>query len=405
MAHTLSRTESRNVTFLAPDFPVFWERADGCLVTDVDGNTFLDMTAAFGVASVGHGHSFVRRAVHSQTERLLHGMGDVHPSRQKVKLCRLLTRLSPIPDTRVYLAQNGSDAIEYALKTCLLATGRRGVLAFDGGYHGLGYGALDVTSRADFRVPFDAQLGHFSTRLPYGCPLEDIEHTLQTGTFGAALVEPIQGRGGINVPPPGWLAGLKEACVRHGTLLVLDEIFTGLGRTGDWFACQREGVIPDVLCVGKALGGGLPLSACLASRVVMSAWPVSHGEALHTSTFGGNPLACASARAALIVLRRERLTKRARAMGALLHSSLQALCDKYPDRARSVRGRGLMLGWELSSPAAALSLMKAALRAGLLLLPAGDGSVLEFVPPLTITPAQIAWCAAALDGLLARSPQ
>ena len=401
LARRLRRAESPNVTYLAPDFPVFWEEARGCLVTDVDGNRFLDVTAAFGVASVGHSHPRVVAAVRAQAEKLLHGMGDVHPSEVKVRLCERIAALVPLPDAQVILGQNGGDAVEAALKTAMLATGRPGVLAFEGGYHGLTYGALDVTARADFRAPFRQQLGGFTQHLPYGCPVERVQAHLAAYAPGAVLAEPIQGRGGIVVPPPGWLRGLRDVCSQTDTLLILDEIFTGWGRTGAWFACDHEGVVPDILCVGKAMGGGLPLSACVASAGLMAAWGESTGEALHTSTFLGNPLACAAALAALDVLEEEDLPARAVRMGAVLADGLRALQSEFPEQIASVRGRGLMLGLEFDTPGRALPLVPAALREGLILLPAGDGRVLEFVPPLVIEAAQIAWCLATLRRLLA----
>jgi len=400
LAQRLRRAESPNVTFLAPDFPVFWEEARGCLVTDVDGNRFLDVTSAFGVASVGHGHPRVVAAVRAQAEKLLHGMGDVHPSEVKVRLCERVRRLVPIPDAQVILGQNGGDAVEAALKTAMLATSRPGVLAFEGGYHGLTYGALDVTARADFRAPFRSQLGGFTRHLPYGCPLEQVRAYLMEHAPGAVLAEPIQGRGGIVVPPPGWLRGLRDLCSETNTLLILDEIFTGWGRTGEWFACSHEDVIPDILCVGKAMGGGLPLSACVASAGLMAAWGESTGEALHTSTFLGNPLACAAALAALDVLEEEALPARAARMGAVFIEGLRALQAEFPEQVVDVRGRGLMLGLAFDAPHRALPLVPAALREGLILLPAGDGSVLEFVPPIVIEEEQIAWCLETLRRLL-----
>ena len=400
LAGRLRRVESPNVTYIAPDFPVFWDRAEGCLVWDVDGNCFLDVTSAFGVASVGHSHPRVVAAIQAQADKLLHGMGDVHPSEVKVRLCERISQLVPLPDAQVILGQNGGDAIEAALKTTLLATGRPGVLAFEGGYHGLTYGALDVTARADFRAPFQAQLGGFTRHLPYGCPLEQVRAHLAAHQPGAVLTEPIQGRGGIVVPPPGWLRGLSQICAETHTLLILDEIFTGWGRTGEWFACQHEGVTPDILCVGKAMGGGLPISACVASAPLMSVWGESTGEALHTSTFLGNPLACAAALAALDVLEEERLPARAASEGLAFAAGLRELAALFPAHIADVRGLGLMLGLEMASPTLALSLVPAALRAGLILLPAGDGRVLEFVPPLVITPEQRVWCLETLRELL-----
>jgi 4-aminobutyrate aminotransferase-like enzyme len=403
LAQRLRRVESPNVTYIAPDFPVFWEEALGCLVTDVDGNRFLDITSAFGVASVGHSHPRVVAAVHAQADKLLHGMGDVHPSEVKVRLCERIAALVPLPHAQVILGLNGGDAVEAALKTAMLATQRPGILAFEGGYHGLTYGALDVTARADFRIPFLPQMGGFTQHLPYGCPLEQIHAHLKSHTPGAVLTEPIQGRGGIIVPPPGWLHGLRELCDETNTLLILDEIFTGWGRTGEWFACESEGVIPDILCVGKAMGGGLPLSACVASRELMAVWGESTGEALHTSTFLGNPLACAGAVAALGVLEDEELPAQAAAKGRLFYEGLCGLQAEFPEQIAQVRGRGLMLGLEFDTPGRALALVPMALQAGLIVLPAGDGRVLEFVPPLVITASQIDWCLETLRQLMGLS--
>ena len=395
--------ESPNVTYLATDFPVFWDHATGCLVTDVDGNRFLDVTSAFGVVGVGHNHPHVVAAVQSQATKLLHGMGDVHPSEVKVRLCERIAGLVPLPQAQAILGQNGGDAVEAALKTAMLATGRPGVLAFENGYHGLTYGALDVTARADFRRPFQAQLGGFTRHLPFGCSLASVRGHLETHCPGAVLAEPIQGRGGIVVPPPGWLRGLRELCTETGTLLILDEIFTGWGRTGKWFAFQHEDMLPDILCVGKAMGGGLPISACVASAELMSVWGVSTGEALHTSTFLGNPLACAAALAALDILEEENLPNRAEIQGKVFVKGLCGLQSEFPDLITEVRGRGLMLGIEMASPAVALLLVPAALRAGLIILPAGDGRVLEFVPPMVISSGQIDWCVATMRTLLAET--
>lgn len=399
-ARALERCESPNITYVSADFPVFWDSAAGSLVRDVDGNTFLDVASAFGVAAVGHGHPKVVQAVQAQAAKLLHGMGDVHPSAVKVALCERIAQMVPVPDAQIILGQNGADAVEAALKTAMLTTGRTRVLAFDGGYHGLSYGALTVTSRGDFRAPFQRQLGHFAQHLPYGCNLSQIEALLAQGEIGAVIAEPIQGRGGIVVPPTGWLAGIHTLCSQHGSLLILDEIFTGWGRTGDWFACQYEGVVPDILCIGKAMGGGLPISACVASALVMSAWPKSEGEALHTSTFLGNPLACAAALATIAVLEEERLPERARQIGIHFRELLQELRNRHPAAVRAVRGRGLMLGLEFASPELSLALVPKALQRGLIILPAGDGRVLEFVPPLLIQEHQIRWCVETLGDLL-----
>ena len=385
LAAELRQYESSNVTYIADDFPIFWSSAQGTKVTDVDGNHFLDFTSAFGVASIGHTHPAVVAAIKSQAEQLIHGMGDVHPSSMKVKLLERIAKLSPIQDPRIILSQNGADAVESALKTAAIATGRSKVLAFKGGYHGLSYGALETTHRQDFKEPFKAQLGGFAQHLPYGCSLETVDAALAAEDYAAVLVEPIQGRGGIICPPEGWIMGLLTACRKHGALLVLDEIFTGWGRTGELFACIHESVEPDILCIGKAMGGGLPISACVASKSIMDKWGASTGEALHTSTFLGNPLSCAAAVAAIDVIIGDNLARAAKDNGKYLKTKLYALQDDFPNTIQEIRGRGLMLGIQLSSRSLALDLVTNVLRKGLIVLPAGDGSVIELIPPLIVS--------------------
>jgi 4-aminobutyrate aminotransferase-like enzyme len=405
-ARRLRQVESRNVTFLGPDFPVFWERAQGAMVQDADGNVYLDLTGAFGVAVAGHAHPRITAAITEQAGRLAHGMGDVHPPTRKVELLEALARILPWGDeSRSTLANSGSEAVEVALKTALLATGRPGVVAFQGGYHGLTVGSLAVTEREDFRSPFRPRLYPGVTFVPFPATAEEVDAeaalralagALGDGTegeshpIGAVIVEPIQGRGGVRVPPPGFLVEVARRTRAAGALLIFDEIFTGLGRTGRTFALEHEGVVPDLLCVGKALGGGLPLSACAGAREVMEAWPSSAGEALHTSTFLGHPLACASAMAFLRVLEEEGLTGWAAEAGPRFQAQLEGELHSIPG-VREVRGRGMFLGIELTGKAAGVRVAEAALRRGLLVLPAGPvGEVVELSPPLVLTEDQLA---------------
>jgi 4-aminobutyrate aminotransferase/(S)-3-amino-2-methylpropionate transaminase len=401
LAAELHHWESRNVTFIDSEgrFPVFWESAQDCLVTDVDENVFLDLTAAFGVAAVGHTNPRVAAAIADQAGRLIHGMGDVHPTRLKVELARKIVEHTPGDLGGVIFGSNGGDAVEAALKTARLSTGKSGVIAFEGGYHGLTYGALAVTSRADFRDPFAGQVPTFTRHLPYG---SDVEAALKQGadTIGAVIVEPIQGRGGIVEPPPGWLAELSRLCRHYGVLLIADEIFTGWGRTGDWFACSRENVVPDILCIGKAMGGGFPISACVARPDVMAAWGVSTGEALHTSTFLGSPLGCAAALAAIHEMETRNLPERARVIGEYFKERLRGLMAEHSDTIIEVRGRGLMIGLRFGQREIALDLVYKLLQRGLIVLPAGAGDILEFVPPLIIEKEQIDFSVSAIDAVL-----
>ncbi len=390
LAARLARVESRNATALDP-VPIFWERAQHANLWDVDGNRLVDLTAAFGVANVGHAHPEVVHAVAQQAETLLHGMGDVHPARVKVELLEQLAAIYPrggaseAPAVRGLLSSSGSDAVETALKTAMLATGRAGVLAFEGAYHGLSFGALDCTWRADFKTPFAARLPAATRFARYG-DLEDVRRVAaQPGeAIGAVLVEPVQGRGGERVPPEGFLTGLRRLCDERGWLLIADEIYTGLGRTGARFACDHEGVVPDLLCIGKGLASGMPLSACLGLATCFDAWPRSSGEALHTQTFLGHPASCAAALASLAVSERWALPARAKALGATVLARLRAALASAP-AVVDVRGRGLMIGIECARPEIAHVATQALLERGYVLLPSGpEGRVLSLTPPLTI---------------------
>jgi 4-aminobutyrate aminotransferase-like enzyme/MOSC domain-containing protein YiiM len=390
LAARLARVESRNVTCLDPA-PIFWERASFANLWDVDGNRFVDLTAAFGVANVGHAHPEVVGAISSQAEALLHGMGDVHPPRVKVELLEQLSKLYPrgvarqAPDVRCVLSSSGSDAVETAIKTALLATGRPGILAFEGAYHGLSLGALDCTWRSDFREPFRARLPGETRFAPYG-DLDHLERIARDSAeeIGAVLVEPVQGRGGERVPPPGFMRGLRALCDKRGWLLIADEIYTGFGRTGAIFACDHEAVVPDLLCVGKGLASGMPISACMGLKEVFDAWPRSEGEALHTQTFLGHPASCAAAIASLAVAERWQLADRSRRLGRDVLEHLRARLTDI-ETVWEVRGLGLMIGIECSSADVSLAASAALLERGYVLLPSGDGGrVLSLTPPLTI---------------------
>lgn len=401
LAERLSRVEARNVTSLRP-VPPFWTEAAGATVVDADGNRYLDFTGAFGVALAGHRHPRVIERIRAQADRLVHGMGDVHPPAIKVEFLEALAEMMPWPESRTILGITGSDAIEAALKTAQLATGRTGIVAFAGSYHGTTLGALAATHREHFRRPFAERLADHVRFAPFpssadtaGRALEAIE-TLLAGwgpvEVAAVVVEPIQGRAGVRVPPPGFLADLAERTRTAGALFIADEVFTGMGRTGDLFAFEPDAIRPDLICLGKALGGGMPLSACCGSREVMDAWPPSSGEAIHTSTFLGHPLSCAGGLSFLELLRSEDLAGRAKHLGALARDYLAANLG-VDDGVADVRGRGLMLGVELegargASRAAAVA--DRARRRGLIVLPAGEwGEVVELTPPATLTEAEL----------------
>jgi len=386
LAERLAAVESRNVTCFEPNAPIFWERAAGANVWDVDGNRFIDLTAAFAVANTGHGHPRVVAAVSDQADRLLHGMGDVHPPAVKVDLLEALVRRYPGGvAARGVLMTSGSDAVETAIKTAMLTTQKAGIVAFEGAYHGLGFGALDATAREMWRTPFAARLPKATEFARFG----DVESVRDAARrcrlpVGAVLVEPIQGRGGERIPPDGFLAGLRSLCDDEGWLLIVDEIFTGFGRSGRWFACEHDAVIPDLLCVGKGMASGMPISACLGRVDVMASWPDSRGEAMHTQTFLGHPPSCAAALAAIAVIEEEKLVENAAHQGARALARLREKLAAVPGVVE-VRGRGLILAVECEKAEDAVRACRRALENGVIALLSGDdGRVISITPPLCI---------------------
>jgi 4-aminobutyrate aminotransferase/(S)-3-amino-2-methylpropionate transaminase len=375
---------------------IVYATALGANVIDVDRNRYVDLAAGFGAELLGHAHPAVRRALSLQSERLWHALGDLHPSDAKIALSERLGRLFPAPDAQVILGQSGSDAVSGALKTAVLHTGRAGVLAFEGGYHGLGYGPLAACGlRASYREPFHAQLNPAVTFLPYPDSAERAAEVLlaaarafTTGELGAVLIEPILGRGGVIVPPPGFLSELARLAAEHGALFIADEIWTGLGRAGSWLRAVTDGAAPDLICLGKGLGGGLPLSAVVGRRPVMAAWRRAE-EVVETSTFAGAPLACATALATLDTLGQSKLVDRSATLGTAWLEELRAGLRGAAGVA--VRGSGLMLGVDFGARSgAAGAAMRALLERGFIATTGGGArSVLVLTPPLTIGEAQL----------------
>jgi 4-aminobutyrate aminotransferase-like enzyme len=397
LAARLRHVEPRGVTYLGAEYPVFWESAAGATVTDVDGNRYLDLTSAFGVASSGHANAAVAAAVAAQAAQLPHGMGDVHPTEVRTRLLEELARIAPGDLCQTFLSTSGADAVEFALKTALLATGKPRAIAYRGAYHGLTIGALEVAGIDKFHDPFAALVPQRARLLPFpdaatplGDALAELEAALaHDSAVGAVVLEPIQGRGGVIVPPDGFLRGVRRLCDTYGALMILDEIYTGFGRVGTMFACEREAVVPDLLCVGKALAGGMPLAATIGSQRVMDAWPASMGEAIHTSTFLGNPTACAAALANLGELETPGLLPAVRERGARIGERLARLrayasvCD--------VRGLGFLWAVEFSDGAAANAVVVEALTRGLIVLQSGPtGTSITLAPPFVIDDLQLA---------------
>jgi 4-aminobutyrate aminotransferase/(S)-3-amino-2-methylpropionate transaminase len=401
MAARLARVESPSVDARrvaraeesgADQAPIVYAEGEGANVVDVDGNRYVDFAAGFGALLLGHRPPGVTRALRAQEERLWLALGDVYGSDAKLRLCERLASLYPTPDARVMLGSTGSDAVTAALKTAALFTGQPGVIAFDGAYHGLSHGPLAACGlRPSFREPFAEQLNPHVTFAPYphdeavlDRSIEGVARGLSRGDVGAVLVEPILGRGGCVVPPPSFLLELRALCDRSGALLVCDEIWTGLGRGGAWLAGTAGGVVPDVVCLGKGLGGGLPISACIGSDRVMASWGAHGGATIHTATHFGAPLACAAAFAVIGELEERALPERAGLLGARWMERLRQRCAGRGVRA--VTGRGLMVGVALEGGGSrALSTTRRLLEHGWIVLTGGvGGEVLTLTPPLDV---------------------
>ena len=399
LAAELRAVESRNVTYVAPDWPIFLARGAGANLEDADGNRYIDLSAAFAVAAVGHSNPRVAAAIGGQASILLHAMGDVHPSELKIALARELCALAPgNGPKRVIFGLTGSDAVESALKTAAVATGKPGVICFEGAYHGLGYGSLEVTDRDIFRAPFRRQLGGFSRRLPYPSEsdwrasartVEELLRAPEGAEIGAIIVEPIQGRGGVRPAPVEWLREIRRICSATATALIADEIYSGFGRTGRWFACDHAGVAPDLLCVGKGMASGFPISACIGVAEMMDRWPESSGEAIHTSTFLGHPAGCAAALASIAEMRDRDLVQRAADLELEIRPRLETARSSNANIVE-IRGRGLMWGVQCTGGDIAARAITSALRRGVIALPCGPlGDVIAIAPPLVITKEQL----------------
>ncbi len=426
---SLRRFECPQLTYIREPFPVFFKKATACNILDVDGNRFLDLTSAFAVAGIGHSSPSVTRAIREQTKFMIHGMGDVHPNDLKVLLAKKLSEITPGNLNQTIFSSTGAEAVESALKTAVMHTKKTGVIAFTGAYHGLGYGALSVTHREDFRKPFLKQIGSFSYFAPFPdvriyenkasqISMKAVQSLVKKSRrsrhpVGAVILEVIQGRGGIVSAPSEFLKNLRTFCDETKILLIVDEVFTGFGRTGSMFAVDKSTVVPDLLCLGKGMANGFPISACIGTTRVMYSWGPSTGDAIHTSTFLGNPLGCAVALAVIKEIEQKKLVDRSKNLGDFFRKELWRLKEKYPMIA-DIRGSGLMIGMEFEEHAPyskkkrnvpatdkARTFIAEALRQGVILLSSGPfHNVVSLTPPFVISEKEISFCIKLFDKIL-----
>ena len=352
--------------------PVVITRGKGALVWDINGKEYIDCTGSYGVCIVGHSHPKVVEAVKRQAETLISCHASFYNDARS-ELLQKITQIAPKGLNKVFLANSGAEAVECAIKLARKFSGKPEIIAMMGAFHGKTMGALSATWDKKYCEPFKPLVPEFKH-----VPSDDLEKVREaiTEKTAAIIVEPIRGESGIRVPPNGFLPGLREICDETDVLLIFDEVQTGFGRTGKIFACEHWNVVPDILCLAKSWAGGLPLGITIAKEDVMSSLKV--GE--HTTTFGGNPLVCAAACAAIDVLVEEKLPERAATLGRHFKEKLEVLQARHKI-VREVRGLGLMIGMELRFDV--LNIILKSMDRGVLILDAGR-NVLRFLPPLVI---------------------
>jgi putrescine aminotransferase len=373
-------------------------RAEGCTITDHTGKTYLDFAGGYGVFTLGHRHPRVVAAVREQLDRIaLSGRTMFNPLMGR--LAKRLAELTPGDLSISFFANSGTEAVEGALKLARAATKRAAIVATDAAFHGKTLGALSASGRDAFRDPFLPLLADVR-RVPFG-DAAALRGAVD-GDVAAVIVEPIQGEGGVNVPPEGYLREVRAICEAAGAVMIADEVQTGLGRCGALFACDREAVVPDVMTLAKGLSGGvIPIGAYVARPAV---WNAAYGKQplLHTSTFGGNELACAAALAALDVLLDEDLVANARERGAQLLAGARATMQRFPAVVADARGAGLLVGVELRSEGYGGTIIPELLKRGVTAAwTLNQQRVIRLEPPLVVTAHEVDVAVRAFDAAVA----
>lgn len=362
------------------------ERSEGCYVYTVDGHEYLDLLAGIAVNNVGHRNPEVVQAIREQLEKSLHTMVfGKYVTPIQVDVARLLAELTPGDLQTTFFCNSGCEGIEGALKTARKYTGRSKIVSFRRAFHGRTFGALSVTWREAYRKPFEPLLPdvHF---IPFN-DLASAEQMIDERT-AAVIMEPIQGEGGVRIPDDDYLPAVRALCTRVGAVLIYDEVQTAFGRTGKWFGCQHWDVVPDIMVLAKALGGGLPLGAFIGRPEIMDT--LSDPMLSHLTTFGGNPVCCAASKAAIEYMRREDLPAKSAERGEQFMAGLRAIQERYPQLIKEVRGKGLMIGIEFHNLEVMAPFVEEVHKQYLIIGDSlNDDVTARLEPPLTITPQEV----------------
>jgi predicted acetylornithine/succinylornithine family transaminase len=374
--------------------PIAFGRGKGVFLWDLEGRRYMDFVSGVAVSVLGHADPELCGAISRQARKLIHMTNLVH-IREQAELGRELAGIAPGRVRKFFFSNSGAESVEAALKLSVKHTGRRKIVVMENSFHGRTLGALSATWKPSYREPFRSLLLSNFQFVPFN-DLSSAEKAVDEET-AAVMVEPIQGEGGVRVASREFLPGLRKLCEERGALLILDEVQTGMGRTGRWFACEHWGVEPDIVTLAKGLAGGVPIGCTGATPEVMD----SFGQGDHGATFGGNPLACSAALAVIGIIKRRKLVKRAERMGRYFMRALEGLKEDHPC-VEEVRGKGLMLGMELDREERAEEVLRGALERGFL-INVTAGEVLRFLPPLVVEEAQIDALISTLDELLRRT--
>ena len=374
-------------------FPVTIEKGKGAHVWDIDGKKYIDCMGGYGVALVGHQNQRVNDAIKEQVNKII----TVHSSlynKTREEFLKLLIGLAPKGLTQVHLNNSGAEAIEAAIKFARKFTGKKGMVAMKGSYHGKSFGALSITFNPKYKKAFQPLVDKVSFA-SYG-DIEALRSAIDEDT-AFVILEPIQGESGINVAPEGFLQEVRKLCDEKGILLIFDEIQAGLGRTGRLWACDHWNTAPDILCLAKGIAGGVPMGATLVREDILAV--MSKGE--HSSTFGGNPISCAAGIAALKSLTEDGLIENSEKMGKVFREGLEKLKEKHT-MIREIRGKGLMIGIEMKFEVK--DILMGLIREGVLMLYSGR-NILRILPPLVISEEDITKVLHALDTILTEEEQ
>ncbi len=383
-------TEDEFMGNLYQRFPVTVEKGLGSHVWDVDGKEYIDCMGGYGVAIVGHRNERVVNALKSQLEKII----TVHSSlynKTREEFLKILIDVAPHGLTQVHLNNSGAEAVEAAIKFARKFTGKKGMVAMNGSYHGKSMGALSLTFNPKYRKMFQP-LVEKTSFAKFG-DIESLRETVDDDT-GFVILEPIQGESGIRVAPDGFLQEVRKMCDDKGILLIFDEIQSGLGRTGRMWASEHWNTVPDIMCIAKGIAGGVPMGATLVKPEILAVM----GKGEHSSTFGGNPLSCAAGTATLQALTQDGLIENAEKMGRRLREGLERLKEKHKI-IREIRGKGLMIGVELKFEVK--DILLDGIKNGVLILYSGR-NILRFLPPLVISEDDITKVLETLDILLAK---